>query len=63
MVCKLDKQTFTSKFESHGEPYSYGLMPHLSKKLCKVLLITFYIYNETLVSAVKPRGKHERRKQ
>ena len=32
MVSKLDKQTFKSEFESHWVPYSYGLVPHLSKK-------------------------------
>ena len=33
MVSKLDKQTFTSEFESHWVPLSYGLVPHLSKSL------------------------------
>ena len=32
MVSKLDKQTYTSEFESHWVPLSYGLVPHLSKK-------------------------------
>ena len=35
MVSKLDKQTYTSEFESHWVPLSYGLVPHLSKKLRK----------------------------
>ena len=33
MVSKLDKQTYTSEFESHWVPLSYGLVPHLSKSL------------------------------
>ena len=36
MVSKLDKQTYTSEFESHWVPLSYGLVLHLSKKLCKL---------------------------
>ena len=32
MVSKLDLQTYTSEFESHWAPLSYGLVPHLSKK-------------------------------
>ena len=32
MFSKLDKKTFTSKFESHSVPNSYGLVPHLSQK-------------------------------
>ena len=35
MVSKLDLQTYTSEFESHLVPLSYGLVPHLSKKLSK----------------------------
>ena len=31
----LDKQTYTSEFESHWVPLSYCLVPHLSKKLSK----------------------------
>ena len=31
IVTKLDKQTITSKFESHWMPHSYVLVPHLSK--------------------------------
>ena len=34
MVNKLDLKTFTSEFDSH----SYGLVPHLNNKLCKLLL-------------------------
>ena len=37
MVSKLDWQTYTSEFESHWVPHSYGLVPHLSKKLSKLL--------------------------
>ena len=32
MVSKLHEQTYTSEFESHWVPLSYGLVPHLSKK-------------------------------
>ena len=35
MVSKLDLQTYTSEFESHWVPLSYGLVPHLTKKLSK----------------------------
>ena len=41
MVSKLDKQTYTSEFESHWVPLSYGLVPHLSKKLSKFPSYTF----------------------
>ena len=37
MVSKLDKQTYTGEFESHWVPYTSGLVPHLSKKLSKLL--------------------------
>ena len=37
MVSKLDQQTFTSEFKSHLVPLSYVFVPHLSKKLCKLL--------------------------
>ena len=36
MFCNVDKQTYTSEFESHWVPHSYGLVPHLSKKLSKL---------------------------
>ncbi len=36
-MSKLDWQTYKSVFESHWEPHSYGLVPHLSKKLSKLL--------------------------
>ena len=36
MVSKLDLKTYTSEFESHWVPHSYGLVPHLSKKLSKL---------------------------
>ena len=36
MVSKLDYQTFTFKY--HRVPYLYGLVPHLMKKLRKLLL-------------------------
>ena len=36
MDSKLDQQTYTTEFESHWVPLSYGLVPHLSKKLSKL---------------------------
>ena len=36
MDSKLDYPTYTSEFESHWVPLSYGLVPHLSKKLSKL---------------------------
>ena len=38
-VSKLDWETYTSEFESHLVLHSYGLVPHLSKKLSKLLLL------------------------
>ena len=40
MVSKLDLQTYTNEFESHWVPHSYGFVPHLSKMLSKLQLIT-----------------------
>ena len=37
-LIKLDKQTYTSEFESHWVPHTNGPVPHLSKKLSKLLL-------------------------
>ena len=37
VVSKLDKQTCKSEFESHWVPHSFGLVPHVSKKLSKLL--------------------------
>ena len=37
MVSKLDKQTFISEFESNWVLHSYCLVPHLNKKLSKLL--------------------------
>ena len=39
VVSKLDKQTCRSEFESHWVPHSFSLVPHLSKKLSKLLYI------------------------
>ena len=36
-VSKLDLQTYTCEFESHWAPHSFGLVPHQSKALCKLL--------------------------
>ena len=41
-VSKLDLQTYTSEYESHWAPHSFGLVPHRSKELCKLLLIPSY---------------------
>ena len=38
MVNKLDKQTYTSEFESHWVPHLYGLAPHQNKNLSKLQL-------------------------
>ena len=40
MICKLDKQTFTSEFESHWVLYSYRLQSHVSKVLSQLLSTT-----------------------
>ena len=37
MVSKLDYQIFSSAFDSHCVPYSYDLVPHLSKMLIELL--------------------------
>ena len=39
MVSKLDKQAFTSEFESHWMSHSFGFVPHQSKMLSKLLLL------------------------
>ena len=36
-VGKLDERTYTNEFESHWAPHSFGLVPHRSKELCKLL--------------------------
>ena len=50
MVSKPDKRTYTSEFESHWVPHSYGHVPRLSKELSKLLLIKkrfcFYVCRE-----------------
>ena len=35
-VSKLDYQTYTSEFESHWAPHSFGLVPQRSKELRKI---------------------------
>ena len=37
MVSKLGSETYTSEFESYWVPLSYGHVPHLTKKLSKLL--------------------------
>ena len=41
MIRNFSWQTFASEFEFHGVLYSYGLVPHLSKKLRKLLMYLF----------------------
>ena len=43
-----DSQTYTSEFESHWVPHSFGLVPHRSKELCKLLF-----YNRDIGPAVR----------
>ena len=45
-------QTFTSEFESYGVPHSYGLVPHLSKKLCKLLIYIFCFHSIAFVKVL-----------
>ena len=40
MVCKLDKQTYTSEFGSHWVPYSCSLVPNQTKMFTKLLFIS-----------------------
>ena len=60
-VSKLDWQTYTSEFESHWVPYSYGLVPYLSKNLSKLLqTITpykapFMLPNNSIRKLQKPK--------
>ena len=42
-VSKLDKQTYTSEFETYWVPHSFGLVPHQSKELCKLLLEMYQV--------------------
>ena len=42
-VSKPDQQTYTSEFESHWAPHSFGLVPHRSKELRKLLLVTHHV--------------------
>ena len=39
MVSKLDEQTYMSEFESHWMPHLFGLVPHRSKELRKLLYV------------------------
>ena len=51
MVSKLDSQTYTSEFESHWVPHSFGLVLNRSKDLRKLLL-----YSGTDVKTSVPVG-------
>ena len=44
MISKINWQTYTSEFGSHWVPHSFGFVPHLSRKLCKLLHMYIYIY-------------------
>ena len=39
IVSKFDKQTCKNEFESHWMLHSFGLVPHLSKTLSKLLYV------------------------
>ena len=39
MISELVWQTFTSEFDSHEVPLSYGLVPHLIKQLSKLIIL------------------------
>ena len=43
-ISKLDWQAYTSDFESHWAPHSFGLVPHRSKELCKLLYMCVCTY-------------------
>ena len=45
MVGRLDKQTWKSEFVSYWVSHSFGLVPHLSKKLSKLLLWATLIFS------------------
>ena len=55
-VSKQDKQTYTSEFEFQWVPHSFGLMPHRSKKLPKLLNVGF-LYREVSKSASMHNSK------
>ena len=40
-VSKLDEQTYTSEFESHWVPHSFGLCHIKAKALCKLLKVVW----------------------
>ena len=42
-VSKLDYQTYTSEFVSQWVPHSFGLVPHRSKELRKLILYLFML--------------------
>ena len=62
MVSKLDLQTYTSEFESHWAPLSYGLVPHLSKKsLVNYLSFTnFHDKGTTSEFLIKNKIQHKK---
>ena len=63
MISKLDKQTFMSVFKSHGVLHSYGLVPHLSKKLSYVLISSacscMYLYMKVIQKILSLTQKDE----
>ena len=63
MVSYVNNQTITGEFESHWEPHSYGLIPHLSQTLCKSLLrvntqLCFSQKYTTKINSEKENDKH-----
>ena len=50
MVSKLEKQAFTSEFESHWVPNPYGLLLHLGKRLNELLLTVLAAFRYQLRS-------------
>ena len=50
MVSKLDLQTYTSEFESHWVPHSFGLVLNRSKDLRKLLLVIWREKNHSKLS-------------
>ena len=64
VVSKLDKQTCKSELESHCVPHSFGLEPHLSKKLSKLLYsIRWVIHQSNKRERERERERKKERKK
>ena len=59
MVSRIDLQTYTSEFESY-EDVPYGLVPHLSKKLSKLLCVELWS-DKYVYMCVYPNRGHEKK--